>query len=512
MTLLRNLPRYAKTDRIAINCGGEITTYAQLYERITALALHLRKNCLTGKPVAIYGDRGSDMVVGFFASILAHKTYVCLPSVYPRDRLEYIMKDCDADLLINATEEPFETDRPVLTGRDVTALCEGEVSASETEQMFADIASDAERTAIIIYTSGSTGMPKGVEISYANVEARMTACQFAIGAPEAYGTDTVKVVNPASYGFVLGLNMYYVLGEIGGTWCTAPKQVIIDTPSMVAFLKEIRPNYFELTPSLAKALMSSPDFCGEKIPTLRRLNFGGEQLHSDVVKALMARFAELSVYNAYGATETPAGLALANITPELAAEEGYMPVDDGRCHYAALLSEENTLLREEGVVGEFIFINEAIAKGYFRNPELTREIFFTSRDGNRVYRTGDLGVIRNGRMFVVGRKDNQVKISGNRVELEDVEAHMRRCSPVKDVAVVARTDAANAVSLLAFVVRKPEYADAKNVQVFLQIKSEMLKMVENYKVPQKIVFLDELPVNNSGKVDRAKLKEMGKAQ
>ena len=505
--LLENLPKFAGTDRLAIVCAAEQMTYRELWERTRALAWFLKDNYPSRRPLAIYGDRENDIIVATFAAIAAAKPYVVISDRYPEDRIRHILAHCEAELVLSTSKKAFNFGLPAVPAGEIDRFVEiyGKRAAPTVNY-------SPDDTACIVYTSGSTGEPKGVEVSYRNVEER--ASVTAKRTAGRMSADTAKPLvfctcNLFPYSAVASTEYFGVLGVLGGVWHAAPAAVIADTERLLQYYKEAEPGWTLLSPTLAKKLLSHPDFNGDTLPALRLVYFGGEAVTVDLVGEMRKRLPNIKMYNLYSASEVFAVCLGCLITEETVSKgDRYFPVNDGTFPFLILVDENNVPITEEGREGELAFRSDMVTKGYYKNPELTEKVYFTLPDGTRAYRTGDIGVRRGRYTYIVGRRDNQVKIGANRIELEDVEAHLLQCTAVRDCAAAVGTDEDGVNSLVAYVVPTPEAAAQKRLDVFLQIKSEMMASVECYKVPQKIVFLDELPRSINGKLDRQHLRRM----
>ena len=505
--LLENLPKFAETDRVAIVCAAEEMSYRTLWERVRALAWFLKDNYPSRRPLAICGDRENDIVVGIFAALLAAKPYVVISDSYPEDRIRHILTHCEAELILTASRREMDFALPVIPASEIDAFV-----ARYGDRAAPTVSYQLDDTACIMYTSGSTGEPKGVEISYRNVEkkteeaAKPTAAWVASNLPEP---SVYCACSLFPYFSAASTEYFGILCEYGGLWYTVSAEVATDPEKLFLFMKDAQPTWFSFSPTLAKNLFAFPEFNSDTLPSLRLAFYGGEAVPPESIRELRKRFPNILVYNAYGATEVLATCSTCLITDELLRESsGHFPIDDGERPVLILVDENGKQITEEGRVGELAFRGDMVAKGYYKDSALTKKAFFTLSDGTRAYRTGDLGVLRGGYTYTVGRKDNQVKVGANRIELEDVEAHLLQCTAVRDCAVTVGTDEYGVKNLVAYVVPTPEAAGQKRLDVFLQIKTEMMASVESYKVPQKIVFLDELPRNANGKVDRLRLRKM----
>ena len=505
--LLENLPTSAQTARLAIVCAAEQMTYRELWERTRALAWFLKENYPSRRPLAIYGDRENDIVVATFAAVLAAKPYVILSDGYPEDRIRHILAHCEAELVLSTSKKEFSFDLPTVPAGEIDTFI-----ARYGKRDAPTISYEPDDIALIIYTSGSTGEPKGVAISYRNLEAR--ASIPVKQAAEQMSADTASSpvfcsCNPFPYTSMASTEYFGILGVLGGMWRAVPAAVIADAELLLQYYKEAKPSLAKLPPTLLKRFLTFPDFNSAALPSLFSAHIGSEPVSTELICVLKKRFPDIRIYNSYGASESSSVCSTCLITDALlASDEYYLPVSDGSHSFLVLTDENDVPITEEGRVGELTFRGDMVAMGYYKNPALTEKAFFTLPDGTRAYRTGDLGVLRGGYTYLVGRRDNQVKIGANRIELEDVEAHLLQCTAVRDCAVTVRTDKCGVNSLVAYIVPTAESAQQKRVDIFLQIKNEMSANVEHYKIPQKLVFLDELPRNATGKVDRARLRQM----
>lgn len=502
--LIENLRKFSQTNKIATYSGDIFLSYKDLYERAKSLGFYIRDNYQNNKPVAIYGEKETDMLVAIVAAFIAKKTYVVLPDNYPIERLKYILKDCDADLLINISSKDFiETDLDKLYSKDIDKFVE---DYKDREDDFDDDY-NLEDLALIVYTSGSTGNPKGVEITYGNMNMYMnysvdSYAQFR----EMLGED-VRIVGMSSYGFVLSLT-FYELFNTGNTWYCPPQEIIRDLDKFFEYLKRIQPHCFMITPSIAVKLMENKDFNNKILNKVASICLGGEPLHKDVATEMNKRFPNL-VFNGYGSSETTAfGGGCIIDQNSLDASDYIMPVNqksEQDMYY--LLDKNGNEIVNDNEVGQIVVYGDSIAKGYHNLPELTKEKFVTV-NGKRAFKTGDLAYKKKDYLFIVGRSDNQIKIGGNRIEIEDVEAHLNTCSIIKESAVGIKTNSKDIASLVGLIVLKDESKDIKQLEAFVTIKKEMSRMVEGYKIPQKLLFVESLPRTVNGKLDRTKIAQL----
>lgn len=499
--LFDKLYEFSKTDRMAAFDGEKFISYRDLWMLSEAVALYLQKDN-SKLPVAIYGDKENGMLVCIYGALKAGRPYVVLPSYYPQQRVDAILKDCGADIVLNPAEKRIENRNiEVLTAKEIDALAvkyKGKEAPKENHVKPGD-------NICILYTSGSTGIPKGVVLTYENIMYKIE--QSTLTMKGVYPEEGGKGVNFSAYSFSASLgSVFNTIPTVGATLYNVPRAVLKDHDKLMKFLFEVQPNSLFGTPSMITRMLATPQFDSVGFSSLRYLCTGGEPLSSELAIRLKARFPDLILYNGYGTTETAASPMLCSITDELIAKmSGYFPIGAPLLESGAFLLDDNgNEITEDNVVGELIISGKCVSRGYLNRPELTETAFFTTAKGERAYRTKDLAKRIDGLYYFVGRKDNQVKIGGNRIELEDVEANLRTVDIVRECAVTVKKGAVD--FLVAFVVRKD--SSMSNMKAILATKNELKARVESHMIPQKIVFVDELPKNINLKVDRVALKNI----
>lgn len=502
--LLENVKKFKDSGRMAVYCGKEGTSYNELWKKIEAIAWFIRENYNSKKPVAIYGDKENNMLPCMFAAVKAGKPYVILSSVYPEDHIKYIISDSEPDLIFSPSNKTLKVDNINIYNNE---FIENLVDKYSNYPEFSYSINDDD-TAFIIYTSGSSGMPKGVEVSYGNLECKS---KFAAETDDKLvdsNKEGFRELLFASYAFILSTVFYYIVGYAGGTCYSVPMEILRDTKALVEYMKWAKPHGFGLTPSLANRLLENEEFKLKELPSVKIVALGGEPVNLDLARKLIEKFPNILLCNGYGSTEVSGVGVVCDITSNLLElGENTAPVSKADTDIAFVIDDDGEMITEDNVFGEFVFCGDMISKGYHNKPEMTQKSYYELSDGTKAYKTGDLAYIKNGYIYIAGRKDNQVKIGGNRIELEEVESRMKDCSVVKDCAV-AVNDKNETKSLVAFVIVNDEEKNQQQLDLFLKIKSELQQKMEYYKIPEKIVFVDSLPRTNTGKINREKLKEL----
>ncbi|HET7463283.1 MAG TPA: amino acid adenylation domain-containing protein, partial [Longimicrobium sp.] len=483
----------AQADRtpgaVAVVCGGEELSYAELNRRANRLAHHLRERGVgPDARVAICLERSAEMVVGVLAVLKAGGAYVPLDPAYPDQRLRYMLADSAPAVLLT---------QPALAGRFADAGVPVVASPSEwagrpaTNPERAGVG--AEHLAYIIYTSGSTGRPKGTMLPHRGLThyATWARSRYVPGAPldfPLYSSFTFDLTVTSIFVPLISGGAIVVYGEEEGGGVPIHR-----------VLAEDRVDVVKLTPSHL-ALLD-----GRHLRTRRVRTFivGGEELRTDLAHAAAgAAGGETAIYNEYGPTEMSVGCTLHRYDPAMdraAAVPIGRPVSNTRTYVLDRAGEPVPV----GVTGELYVSGGGEARGYLDQPARTAERFvpdrFGGRAGARMYRTGDLARWRpDGRLEFLGRGDFQVKVRGHRIELGEIEARLAEHPSVRETIVLAREDAAGDRRLVAYVVGDGALeAEA--------LRSYLRERLPEYLVPAACVRLDALPLTPNGKVDRKAL-------
>ncbi|MFJ8585173.1 amino acid adenylation domain-containing protein [Streptomyces sp. NPDC093595] len=520
-----------RPDATALVCGEERLTYRELLARADALADRLRAaGARPGVRVGLLLPRCADMAVAALAVLRAGAAYVPLDPAHPDARLRYMADHSGAALLLvtaatagrdlgsfvwirldqgvasgavhrkaeeGATAEQW---RPTTTPRgaapDATSPARSEREALGVAALRVDgpdgpadgaavpgpvTAPDARDLAYVLYTSGSTGLPKGVAVEHRALLNLAVAVR-----PRFPVTAGDKVLQFVSFGFDVAVSDLFFAWVAGAELHIAQEDERLGE-ALFARLRDSGITYVFLPPSAAMML---PDGAGGALPRLRTLAVGGEACPAGLVARLAAPGRR--IVNAYGPSEATVYATTADLRPG-------EPVVIGHAVPGARTYVLDARLRPvpTGVTGEVYVAGASLARGYIGQPGLTAERFVADPygpPGTRMYRTGDLGRIdARGVLHYLGRSDTQVKLRGFRIELGEVEAVLAGVPGVSTAAAAVRDG-----RLVAYVVGgAPDGV----------LRARLAERLPGYMVPEVFVRLDALPVNRSGKVDRAALPE-----
>jgi amino acid adenylation domain-containing protein len=476
-------------DAPAVTFGDTRLTYAALNQRANQLASYLRGlGAASGDVVAVALDRSADTVVAILAILKAGAVYVPLDVGYPAQRLRSILEDTSAALL--------------LTRRGLMSLSAGArvVDLDTAQDTVAAQPSGNPGTpvrprelAYVFYTSGSTGSPKGVMTEHASVVNYIESMTGIVGVR---GDDVV--LGLTSVGFDASIREIFGALTRGAHLVLLPDESRRDPAAIAAAINQHG----------ATVLLSSvPSLLGEltrlKAGTighgLRAAVSSGESFHR-VPAAGRAPLGEL--LNTYGPTECTMTSTFRRATGDL--PDGPDLIGEPVAHARVYVLDTALNVIPPGVTGELYLAGAGLARGYLRQPGLTAERFVAcpfGGPGERMYRTGDLGRWRgDGRLEILGRVDDQVKVRGFRVEPGEVEAVLSGHEPVSQVVVLAREDRPGDVRLVADVV--PRDGARPDPAAMRRFAAEQLP---SYLVPAVVVTLGKLPLTPNGKLDRGAL-------
>ncbi len=467
----------ATPDAPAVLFEGKTISYRELDRYTDALAARILTFGLREEEVvAVLINRNAWMTKASLAAMKAGCAYQPLDPSYPPERLNFMIQDSHAKLLIADKElVPLVGDYngPVLTTDQLENLPEGKPTAGPKP----------ENLYILLYTSGSTGTPKGCMLEQRNL---VNFCAWYRDYYQLQPGD--KVAAFASYGFDANMMDQYPALTSGACVCIIPEEVRHDLGALDRFLIENGVTHSFMTTQVG--VMYARNFPDN--PVLKHLSVGGEKLISMPPPSY-------AFYNGYGPTECT---IFSSIFRVLEREEN-IPIGHPLTNVQLYVADRNLRRLPVGAAGELLIGGAGVGRGYLNNPEKTAESFIENpyQPGVRLYRSGDIVRFRaDGNIEFVGRKDRQVKIRGFRIELKEVEGVLQEFPGVKDVTVQAFDAPSGGKFLAAYVVADGNF-DSKAAADFIRERKPP------YMVPAAWMQLDAIPLNVNQKVDRKALPE-----
>jgi amino acid adenylation domain-containing protein len=477
---------------IALLCGERATTYGELNGNANQFAAYLREHGVgPGTLVGICMDRSIEMICAILAVLKAGAAYVPLDPSYPQERLNFMIKDSEAPVVI--TVELFED---VLSESGVKVISLSRVWPLVEKHSRENVTIRAGETcdlAYVIYTSGSTGTPKGVAVPHRAVTRLVLNANYINLGPD----DSVAHLSQVCFDAAT----FEIWGALisGARLIVVSKEVALEPELFEATLKRHGVSCLFLTTALFNAFAA---WSGSIFKGVKQVLFGGEAVNPHWVSHVLESGPPERLVHVYGPTECT---TFATFYPVRQVPQNATTIPIGRpiSNTTAYVLDRHGNPVPVGIPGELYLGGPGLAQGYLNRPELTREKFvpnpFCTDDSERLYRTGDfVRYLPDGNIEFVGRADHQVKIRGFRIEPGEIEVVLRRHPKVEDAVVVARDDEPGERQLVAYIVPREGSAHG-NWRDFLQRK------LPAYMIPSAFVELEALPMTASGKVDRLAL-------
>ena len=517
MDILKKIQECAKQNpqRIAFRQGCEDTiSYGELWEYSDRLAAWLLKHADEERtPLAVYGHKHPWMLVCFLACVKSGRAYCPIDISVPDARVEATLAALPSKYVLATEELHADAGEKQVLGLDALERILSDVQAdtvSEENWVHGD------ETYYIIFTSGSTGTPKGVKITADCLNYYLDWSTGLGSSPEAKQGQVF--LNQAPFSFDLSVMDLYTSLATGGTLYCLEKSVQGDYRALLQGLAASKAQVWVSTPSFADVCLSDKNFGQELLPELEVFLFCGETLTNKTARKLQERFPGAKVINTYGPTESTVAVTDVLVTQELATQEEPLPVGSPKPGTRIEIWDEDGAALPEGEKGEIIILGDTVSTGYYGRVDLTEKSFFVSGDGTRGYHTGDKGYMKNGMLYYCGRIDLQIKLHGYRIELEDVESNISKLPQVEHAVVVPGMRGGKVSSLTAYIVKRVTEADGESdsgeestntADETAKLRSDLKQFLPDYMIQKKIVFVDELPMTNNGKVDRKRLAQEG---
>jgi len=469
----------AAPEAFAHVSGDRALTYGELRRQSDGLASHLTERFGDDrKPIAVLGHREPEMLIAFLGTVKSGRPYVPIDTALPKTRIDQIMASSNAAF--------------VLTPDQIRQFSSGDLRGSS-------VPVEEDDPFYILFTSGSTGEPKGVTITLRCLEHFINwvlAEQEFIKGAEVF-------LNQAPFSFDLSVMDLYCSLATGSTLFSISRDLIENPKKLYRALATSGVTAWVSTPSFAQMCLVEEKFAQTMLPRVQRFLFCGETLAPQTAAQLLARFPQAQVWNMYGPTE--ATVATTSVRIDTAILEKYSPLPVGRVMPGTkiFIVDEDRAELSANERGEIIIAGPNVSPGYAGRSDLTARAFFEYR-GVHTYKTGDLGRFRDSLLFFEGRIDEQIKLSGYRIELGDVEANLRALATVRDAVVIPVIKSGAAQSLTAFVSLAVQN-ETSDFKLAHNLRSQLGERLPAYMLPLKFIFLDAFPMTANGKVDRTAL-------
>jgi amino acid adenylation domain-containing protein/non-ribosomal peptide synthase protein (TIGR01720 family) len=483
-------------EQIAAICGDESLTYAELDQRATHLAHALREaGAGADQLVALVAPRGLALLTMMIAVFKAGAAMLPLEVNHPPERLREILSLSRAPLLV-ASEGCSALLDPLLSGLDqAPKALFAEACWTGGNAAPLPLAGCPDSLAYVLFTSGSTGTPKGVMIEQRGMLNNI------FGKVPALGLNAEdRIPQTASVAFDISVWQFLAAPVLGATVHILPDDVAHDPQRLLQVIASERLSVLEIVPSLMRTLLALCP-CDLQLPDLRWVLPTGEALPPTVARDWFARFPDIALMNAYGPAECADDVAFQPIFEAPDANVSHMPIGRPTANNRLYVLDESLRPVPVGVAGEICVGGVGVGRGYLHDPQRTADAFIDHPQlEGRLYRTGDLGRWRaDGVIEYLGRRDQQVKLRGHRIELTEIEHRLAQHSNVREAAVLLRENSVGEAWLVAYWSAHDDTLGSDGLNEHLRAQ------LPPYMVPAAFVCLERLPLNNNGKVDRKAL-------
>ncbi|HWR36037.1 MAG TPA: AMP-binding protein [Clostridia bacterium] len=460
-------------DRAALIANEQTTTYSQLERRAAAAAAKIAET-VKGNTVALLLPNNADFAPLFLGALWAGKTVAVMPTLAPPPLLKLMAAEARADVVI--TTEEFV---PRLI--EVQLHCWIADASGEADPAAVPMRELATETAVLLYTSGTTGRPKAVALSERNIMENAEGCRLATGFD---GKQVMLAILPLFHAY--GLTVTLLLPLISGATVLIPDRFV--PRAILQSIEKYKVTCLVAVPSQYRLLAKDPTTVDTS--SLWLCIAGAERLPEHVAQEFEERFNHV-VVQGYGATEISPVVSL-----NMPEANRFGSVGNPLPNLKVTICDESDHVLAPNEVGEVCVEGSAVMLGYNNDPEAT-----SRKICNGVLHTGDKGFIDNdGYLYLVGRADDLVKVSGEKVYPAEVETALETIEGVDEAAVVALPDEKHGARLHAFV--QPLPGAALNE---MELRAACREFMEPFKIPRSFAFVDQLPRTVTGKTDKRSL-------
>ena len=477
-------------DETAVEFANEKITYKNLNYSADQLATILKGiNISIGDIVAIFTDRSISMMIAILAILKAGAAYLPIETNIPEERKYYYAKTANIKAILSA-----EDDKVLFGIQNINIeKIPDNILPSANPQV------SSENSAYVIFTSGSTGNPKGVIVKHYSVVNRLLWMKEQYGLCE-YDIFLQKTV----YSFDVSIWELFLWFFCGAKLCLLKSGDEGNFANLINVIHQHGITICHFVPSILRTFLEFLLRRGgiDRIKCLKKVFSSGEALNYDIVNKFnntLAKENAAQLHNLYGPTEATVDSTYFDCT-DYQSEDGIIPIGKPIWNTRIYVLDEHGNECIDGCSGEIYISGDGVSTGYINNSQLTEKSIIPDpfHPGAMMYRTGDLGRWRNGFVEFLGRIDNQVKIHGIRIELEEIENHMVEYELIKQAIVIVLGDDNTRKKLVAY------YSSGNNISS--SVLSDYLSVkLPKVIIPSEFIFIENFPVKPNGKVDRKAL-------
>lgn len=487
---------YKNPEAMAVRYNNQTLTYGELDARANTIAAELQKLGVTSNTlVAIYVERSIEMITSILGVLKSGGAYVPIDPHYPRERIDFILKDSSAGIIITSRSLGHNIHRK----KETLLYIEEFAKHSSTKASTRASTSKPDDLAYIIYTSGSSGEPKGVLVSHRNVVRLFSSTEQWF----RFNDSDVWI---QFHSFAFDFSVWEIWGALfyGGKLIVPEYSVTRNPDELLKLVSKEAVTVLNQTPSAFKQFMKAEEDYKNQPLALRYIIFGGEMLNIQSLASWYEKHDENHprLVNMYGITETTVHTTYRELKKSDLADSCRSPIGIPLPDLTIQLLDQNGKPTPVGEIGEIHVGGAGVTHGYLNRPELTEARFIENpfgRPGDKLYRSGDLArQLKNGEYEYVGRSDNQVKLRGFRIELGEIEAQLLRNPAIAQAFVLCEEASEGEKEIIAYLRNKKPVTN-------LDLRRFLEQKLPPYMIPSKFILINEFPLTEHGKIDRNRL-------
>jgi amino acid adenylation domain-containing protein/non-ribosomal peptide synthase protein (TIGR01720 family) len=493
-------------ERAALHALRCALTYNELNEKSNQLAHLLRaKGVEPDTFVALVVTPSAEMAVGILGILKAGGAYLPIDPEYPQDRINYMLKDSNAKILVT-TQTPQNLSEGIVLEKEIIYLEDYKDKKDIHHSSDQFIIHHSDSLAYVIYTSGTTGRPKGMGVEHRNV-VNTLLCR-----KENYKMKESDVaLQLFSYSFDGFVTSFFTPIISSASVVLVSEENIKDTAKLGEIIVNQQVTHFICIPPLFRSILEH--LTPEKAASLKVVTLAGDNIPFKLLEITSNKNPEIEIVNEYGVTESSV-MSTLNRHQEM---DPIVNIGKPAWNTAIYILDQQDRLQPVGIPGELCISGRGVGRGYLNNPELTAVNFdqdFSDYQDDQnekeksegshhsaLYRTGDLARwMPNGAIELVGRTDFQVKIRGYRIELGEIENQLLKYEEIRETVVTAIKDKSGDLSLCAYIV--PHHFGSMHMIDRAELRGFLSRQLPGYMVPTYFVLLKSLPLTPNGKIDR----------
>lgn len=471
-------------DNIAVVYENKQFTYREVNEKANALTkVLMEKGTKPQQIIGLYASRSIETILAIIAILKAGGVYLPMDTEYPKERIEYMLKDCNIDILLldQSMKEDVEFGGTKIDLKEKEIFC-GKYSNFENLNKATDVA-------YIMYTSGSTGVPKGVMIEHRSI-TRLVKNMNYVSIEENDG-----ILQAGAVAF--DASTFEIWGSFlnGATLYLIKKEILLSAKKLRKYLENNKANISFFTTALFNQLSEEDP---KVFKTFKYLMVGGDAVSPKHMMEVKRNCEGVCLIDGYGPTENTTFSTCFHILEEF---QRNIPIGKPISNSTAYILDKNNKLQPIGVPGELCVGGDGLARGYLNRAELTAEKFIENpfAVGEKIYKTGDLARwLPDGNIEFLGRMDKQIKMRGFRIEIDEIEKQLSSHESVGEAVITVNMDSSDNKYLCAYFTAKEPLATS-------DIRKYLLQKLPSYMIPTYFVQLQSIPLTTNGKVDKKAL-------